>query len=50
VTDNGRGANGDSVPGFGLQGLRERAEILGGQVTAAPRPEGGFSLAVELPG
>lgn len=35
--------------GFGLVGLRERFELLGGRVTAGPRAEGGFALEVEVP-
>lgn len=35
--------------GFGLAGLRERAEQLGGCFVAGPHPEGGFHLRIELP-
>jgi signal transduction histidine kinase len=35
--------------GHGLRGIRERVDLLGGQVTAGPRPDGGFGLAVEIP-
>jgi len=35
--------------GFGLTGLRERIELLGGTVSAANRLEGGFALRVEVP-
>jgi signal transduction histidine kinase len=35
--------------GFGLAGLRERVEQLGGVFSAAPRPPGGFQLSVSLP-
>jgi signal transduction histidine kinase len=41
------------VPGaeghFGLVGLRERAELLGGSVEAGPRPELGFELTMTIP-
>ena len=41
------------VPGadghFGLVGLRERAELLGGSVEAGPRPEVGFELTMTIP-
>jgi len=50
LADDGAGAHGAPAAGHGLQGLRERAEILGGRMTAAPRPGGGFALAVEIPG
>jgi signal transduction histidine kinase len=50
VVDNGRGVNG-VVPGggFGLRGLRERVELLGGRVATSNRDEGGFELTVEVP-
>ena len=35
--------------GFGLRGLRERAESLGGDFRASPTPEGGFRLTVGVP-
>jgi signal transduction histidine kinase len=35
--------------GFGLAGLRERVEQLGGRFTAAPAVGGGFALMVDLP-
>jgi signal transduction histidine kinase len=33
----------------GLQGLAERAQLLGGSVRAAPRPDGGFAVPAWLP-
>jgi signal transduction histidine kinase len=33
----------------GLAGLRERATLYGGTLTAGPRPEGGFHVVVRLP-
>ena len=33
----------------GLIGLRERAELLGGTVTAGPTPAGGFFVELRLP-
>lgn len=35
--------------GYGLLGLRERAEALGGSLEAAPTPGGGFHLTLRLP-
>lgn len=50
LSDNGVGRNGeDSAGGFGLTGIRERVELLGGTVSAANRLEGGFALRVEVP-
>jgi signal transduction histidine kinase len=50
VTDNGRGVNGDaSTAGFGLIGIRERIEVLGGHVASGNRPNGGFALTIEVP-
>ncbi len=35
--------------GFGLVGLSERAEALGGRLTAGPAPEGGWLVTAVLP-
>ncbi len=48
VADDGQGPSGDGA-GFGLAGLRERAEQLGGRFSAGPRPEGGFALEIAVP-
>lgn len=52
VRDDGIGpAAGDAVDhgGFGLLGLRERVELLGGRIHFGPASAGGSSLAVTLP-
>lgn len=36
-------------PGHGLQGMRERVELLGGSVHAGPRVGGGYEVAVTIP-
>jgi signal transduction histidine kinase len=38
-----------SGAGSGLRGLRERVEMIGGGLQAAPRPDGGFEVRAELP-
>jgi signal transduction histidine kinase len=35
--------------GHGLIGMRERAAMLGGDLSAAPTPEGGFAVTARLP-
>jgi signal transduction histidine kinase len=50
LSDNGIGAaDAAATPGFGLVGLRERIELLGGRVETANRLDGGFALLVEVP-
>jgi signal transduction histidine kinase len=35
--------------GFGVMGMRERAESIGGELCAGPRPQGGFEVSTALP-
>jgi signal transduction histidine kinase len=54
VEDDGDGTlssytNGESAGGFGISGMRERCETLGGAFTAGPRPEGGFLVCARFP-
>jgi signal transduction histidine kinase len=46
--DDGVGSN-DSAGGFGLLGVRERAQLLGGEVRIVTERDKGFRLEVELP-
>ncbi|QXJ21300.1 sensor histidine kinase [Actinomadura graeca] len=48
VLDDGRGPAATGG-GFGLVGMRERAGLLKGDLTAGPRPGGGFRVAARLP-
>ena len=53
VIDDGRGAgpraSRGSGSGSGIDGMRSRAEALGGRLEAADRPEGGFRVTARLP-
>lgn len=50
VDDDGRGAAARSDgAGHGLVGMRERAVMLGGTLTAGPKPGGGFRVQVTIP-
>ena len=49
VSDDGHARPGSRRGGYGLTGLRERVEALGGTVTAGPRAEGGFRVHALLP-
>jgi signal transduction histidine kinase len=50
VEDRGQRRNGTAEPGlgYGLTGMRERAELLGGRLDAAPTPHG-FRVELYLP-
>lgn len=51
VRDHGRGDDprADQDGGHGLVGIRERAKLFGGDMTAAPAPGGGFLVRARLP-
>jgi signal transduction histidine kinase len=51
VTDDGRGGSRPSTDGSGrgIVGMRERCELLGGHLTAGPRPVKGFEVRARLP-
>jgi signal transduction histidine kinase len=50
VTDDGQvDAARPASHGFGLLGMRERVQLLGGTLRAGPAPEGGWAVDAELP-
>jgi signal transduction histidine kinase len=49
VSDDGRGAAAVDGHGHGLTGMRERATMLGGTLSAGPRPGGGYRVRAEIP-
>ncbi|MFD6179490.1 MULTISPECIES: sensor histidine kinase [unclassified Isoptericola] len=49
VTDDGRGSGAAPGTGAGLAGMRERAGLLGGTLTAGDAPGGGFAVVADLP-
>lgn len=53
VTDDGRGAavalGGNGQTGQGLVGMQERVALLHGNITAGPRPGGGYRVKTQIP-
>lgn len=52
IRDNGRGLTAAADPsdtGFGLSGIRERVEILGGTIRIDSAPQDGANLQIEVP-
>jgi signal transduction histidine kinase len=50
IDDDGSGASGDMPPrGHGIVGMRERAKLFGGSVTAGPDESGGWVVQARLP-
>jgi signal transduction histidine kinase len=49
VRDDGTGARAAHGHGHGLQGIAERAALLGGDVEAGPAPDGGWTVRARLP-
>jgi signal transduction histidine kinase len=49
IADNGRGFDPSSpTSGYGLRGMRERAELIGGRLMVESRPQDGTRITVEL--
>ncbi len=49
ITDDGHAATILPGSGHGIMGMRERAVLLGGSLTAGPLPDGGFRVVARLP-
>lgn len=50
VVDDGRGAEAAQMAqGFGLRGMRERVELLGGRIDVTTLRDAGFRIDIELP-
>jgi signal transduction histidine kinase len=51
VRDFGAGVPAPAAPGpgSGIDGMRRRAALVGGRLTAGPAPDGGFAVRAELP-
>ena len=48
VLDTGRGTGVAPAGGHGIEGMRARAEALGGSLEAGPRPDGGFGVRARM--
>lgn len=49
VLDDGTGPSSSDVRGFGLTGMAERAQLLGGELSAGPSPQGGWLVQAVMP-
>ena len=49
VRDDGTARPVTNPGGFGITGMRERAQLLGGSLSAGPLPGGGFGVRADLP-
>ena len=49
LSDNGAGAKQPIKTGFGLSGMRERAERFGGETEFACEEDGGFEISMRIP-
>ena len=49
IADTGRGSQGARGNGHGLVGMRERAAMFGGELEAARKDGGGFTVRARLP-
>jgi signal transduction histidine kinase len=49
VVDDGKGLDADGGGGFGMIGMRERVELVGGSLSVAPGEQGGTELRASIP-
>jgi signal transduction histidine kinase len=49
VSDNGHGLPADTLVGYGLRNIRERARILGGDLILQSKPGHGTTVTVDIP-
>jgi signal transduction histidine kinase len=51
VCDDGRSPTpaGEAAPGYGLRGMSERVEAVGGTLRYGPGPDGGWTVRAALP-
>jgi len=49
LAEHPAGTGSSAEPGRGIVGMRERCGLLGGELTAGPRPCGGFEIKARLP-
>ena len=48
IMDDGRGITDQATPGYGMMGMRERVQAVGGHMTVGNNPEGGTLIEVSL--
>jgi len=48
-TQHTAGSGGEATPGHGILGMRERCQLLGGELDAKPTADGGFEVTARLP-
>jgi signal transduction histidine kinase len=50
ISDNGRGFHADAItPGFGLESMRQRADVIGATLTVTSEPQGGTRVELRIP-
>ena len=49
IADDGRGLPADTIAGAGIRGMRERAALIGGQLTIDNLPAGGTRVTLDMP-